>query len=221
MGKLKPCPFCGEEQFIDIYGIYDQNGKEVGSHITCGGCMAHFRVEDAADRDEVIAGWNRRLEEKPSQQQWISVEDGIPPEHETIFARFYGTDKWRSAMFRMMSDDVRVVKVFRDGTRRVHHDHTVDGVWDSERKGPGFGHVTHWMANPELPEEEQTIECVMCGETFTEDDLTELREMGEAYHREEGCFLCPDCWDSFRRMDPEEQMKMAMVNGWKEAQHEE
>ena len=64
------------------------------------------------------------------------------------------------------------------------------------------------------------IECVMCGETFTETDLTELREMGEAYHREEGCFLCPDCWDSFRRMDPEEQMKMAIMNGWKEVNHE-
>lgn len=86
--------------------------------------------------------------------QWISVEDSLPPEHDTIFARLYGTDKWRRGMFRKMSDDVRVVKVYRDGTKRVHHDHTVDGVWDSERKGPDvYGHVTHWMSNPELPKE--------------------------------------------------------------------
>ncbi|MBQ3478177.1 MAG: Lar family restriction alleviation protein [Clostridia bacterium] len=135
MANLKPCPFCGETQFIDIYGIYDQNGDEIGSHITCGGCMAHFRVEDAVNRDEVIAGWNRRAE-------------GIPPQ----------------------------------------------------------------------PEE--TVECIMCGETLTEDDLTELRDMGEQYHHEKGCFLCPDCWDCFRRMDPEEQIKMAVVNGWKEVAHD-
>ena len=152
MDKLKPCPFCGETQFIDIYGIYDKNGDVIGDHITCGGCMAHFQVEDAVKQDEVIAGWNRRVEETPPQG-WISVEDSLPPEHDTIFAKLYGTDKWRNVMFRKMSDDVRVVKVFRDGTRRVHHDHTVDGVWASERKGPDtYGHVTHWMANPELPE---------------------------------------------------------------------
>lgn len=46
--------------------------------------------------------------------------------------------------------------------------------------------------------------------------LTELLEMGEAYHREKGCFLCPDCWDSFRRMDPEEQVKLALEWGARE-----
>ena len=122
-------------------------------------------------------------------------------------------------MFRKMSDDVRVVKVFRDGTRRVHHDHTVDGEWDTKRKGTDvFGRVIYWMANPELPEE---IECVMCGETYTSDDLKELDDMGEHYHREEGCFLCPDCWDNFQRLPLEEQTKIAITNGWKEVQHED
>lgn len=59
-------------------------------------------------------------------------------------------------------------------------------------------------------------QCRGCGETFTEADLVDLREMGEAYYREKGCFLCPDCWDSFQRMDLEEQLKMVMANGWKE-----
>lgn len=212
MNKLKPCPFCGEKAKIG-------SNFEGQFFVWCTNDDCDARIF-SRNRGSAIEAWNRRAEETPPQG-WISVEDSLPPEHDTIFAKLYGTDKWRSAMFRMASDDVRVVKVYLDGTRRVHHDHTVDGVWDSERKRPGFGHVTHWMANPELPEEEQTIECVMCGETFTEDDLTELLEMGEAYHREKGCFLCPDCWDSFRRMDPEEQVKMAMVNGWKEAQHEE
>jgi len=89
---------------------------------------------------------------KAQESHWISVEDGLPQEHDTIFAKLYGTDKWRDCMFLKVSDDVRVVKVFRDGTKRVHHDHTVDGRWESERKGLDvYGHVTHWMPNPELP----------------------------------------------------------------------
>ena len=89
---------------------------------------------------------------KAQELHWISVEDDLPQEHDTIFAKLYGTDKWRNGMFVKVSDDVRVVKVFRDGTKRVHHDHTVDGRWESERKGLDvYGHVTHWMPNPELP----------------------------------------------------------------------
>lgn len=92
------------------------------------------------------------------------------------------------------------------------------GWEDSEEKA-----IERWNRRVEdsLPQPDKEVECVMCGETFTEDDLVELREMGEQYHREKSCFLCPDCWDSFRRMDPEEQVKMALVNGWKEAVHEE
>ena len=54
-------------------------------------------------------------------------------------------------MFEKMSEDVRIVEVFEDGTRRVYHSHTVDGQWDIEKKPPKRT-VTHWMPNPELPE---------------------------------------------------------------------
>lgn len=218
MDKLKPCPFCGgKADLIIVPGYFQQGLSSSGWLVKClDGCCNQMPY--TSDHDAIEA-WNRRADEKPSKEQWISVDDGLPHEHDSIFAKLYGTDKWRSAMFRRMSDDVRVVKVYHDGTRRVHHDHTVDGVWDAERKGPGFGHVTHWMPNPELPVNGD-IMCVICGETFTETDLAELREMGEAYHREEGCFLCPDCWDGFRRMDLEDQVKMALVNGWKEIRHE-
>ena len=52
--------------------------------------------------------------------------------------------------------------------------------------------------------------CKSCGDTFTADDLREFREMGEAYNREKGCFLCPDCWDSFQRLPLEDQMQLLM-----------
>ena len=60
MIELKPCPFCGEKRYLDVYGIYDQNGSEIGSHITCGGCLAHFEYEEATCQEDVVAAWNRR-----------------------------------------------------------------------------------------------------------------------------------------------------------------
>lgn len=90
--------------------------------------------------------------EQPKEQQlkWIPVSEGMPEEHDSIFAKLKGTDKWRSAMFEKSSDDVRIVEVFEDGTRRVHHSHTIDGKWDNENR-PMKRTVTHWMPNPELP----------------------------------------------------------------------
>lgn len=76
----------------------------------------------------------------------------MPEEQETIFAKFKGTDKWSPAMFAQSSEDVRVVIVFADGTRRVSHSHTVDGKWECE-KSLLKRTVTHWMPNPELPKD--------------------------------------------------------------------
>ena len=39
--------------------------------------------------------------------------------------------------------------------------------------------------------------------------------MGEAYHLEDGCFLCPDCWDKYRRLPLEMQASAAIDNDWK------
>ena len=87
---------------------------------------------------------------------WIPVEEGLPQERDTIFARFYGTEKWKPGMIRRISDDVRVVAVFEDGTAMVWHDHTVDGVWSCEKYEKNLQRkITHWMENPELPKGEE------------------------------------------------------------------
>ena len=86
------------------------------------------------------------------EQNWIKCSDKMPEEQETMFAKFKGTDKWSPAMFAQSSEDVRVVIVFADGTRRVSHSHTIDGKWECE-KSPVKRIVTHWMPNPELPKE--------------------------------------------------------------------
>lgn len=86
--------------------------------------------------------------------KWISVKDGMPPEKETIFAKFKGTDQWSPAMFATSSEDVRVVVQFEDGTRKVWHDNTMDGKWKCERENVYPKRtVIYWMPNPELPKE--------------------------------------------------------------------
>lgn len=88
--------------------------------------------------------------------EWISVQDGMPTEHDSIFAKDYGTKQWNPNMFQRISDDVRVAVRFEDGTRMVSHDHTFDGKWRCEAEKTAYPKrtVTHWMPNPELPEEE-------------------------------------------------------------------
>lgn len=99
------------------------------------------------------------LQEAPGANggNWIPVKDRLPPERDTIFAKFKGTDQWNPAMFATSSEDVRVVVQFEDGTRRVWHDNTTDGKWTCEREKCAYPKrtVTHWMPNPELPKEEQ------------------------------------------------------------------
>ncbi len=143
--------FCGSEAYRDILEVTMNCETFPRVHrIFCPNCGLQMRSPAGNDDDFIVRQWRDIL--KAQEPHWISVEDGLPQEHDTIFAKFYGTDKWRNGMFVKVSDDVRVVKVYRDGTKRVHHDHTVDGRWESERKGLDvYGHVTHWMPNPELP----------------------------------------------------------------------
>ena len=117
--------------------------------------ISQFRHEDlwpyAQAIDEVITILKEHQEDV-EQNEWIKCSDRMPEEQETIFAKFKGTDKWSPAMFAQSSEDVRVVIVFADGTRRVSHSHTIDGKWECE-KSPLKRTVTHWMPNPELPKE--------------------------------------------------------------------
>ena len=57
------------------------------------------------------------------------------------------------------------------------------------------------------------IQCSMCGEHFTADEVKELAEMGEPIQFYDGKFLCPDCYDSYSRQSLEDQFKSALSMG--------
>ena len=86
-------------------------------------------------------------------QDWVSVKDRLPDEHESLFARYKGTDKWSNAMFMTISDRVIVCAECENGKRLVKTANMVDGVW----KVKDIFHpckVTHWMPIPHPPKGE-------------------------------------------------------------------
>ena len=96
-----------------------------------------------------------------TDNNWISVEDRLPPEHDSVYHHLKGTTSWTDKMFDKISNDYRVVFKFEDGRRVVSHDKTIDGQWSCEKykflhNFPEYrGKVTHWMENPPLPEESE------------------------------------------------------------------
>ena len=86
--------------------------------------------------------------------KWISVDDVMPAEKNSIFAKLKGTDKWNSVMWEKTSGEVIVCIEFEDGTRKTTVAKTHDGSWKLDM--PILQQkVTHWMPLPELPKEEE------------------------------------------------------------------
>lgn len=86
-------------------------------------------------------------------QEWIPVTERLPDEHESLFARYKGTDKWCNGMFTTISDLVIVCAERENGERIVKTAITKEGVW--KIKDSFYpGRVTHWMPLPQPPKGE-------------------------------------------------------------------
>lgn len=76
----------------------------------------------------------QELVDKADPLEWIPVSEKLPEEHDSIFAKLYGTDKWNSILWRTVSNRVFVTIKYDDGSRIVKESHTRDGVWADEKK---------------------------------------------------------------------------------------
>lgn len=86
------------------------------------------------------------------RERWISVKDEMPAETHSMFYKFYGTEKWRDAMWQEESDNVLVAIAFEDGSQFVTSGYTQDGKWHTGISKMLPYTVTHWMQMPEPPE---------------------------------------------------------------------
>lgn len=94
----------------------------------------------------------QELVEKADSFEWIHVSERLPKEHDSIFAKLYGTDKWNNKLWRTVSDRVLVTIKYDDGTRIVKESHTRDGEWSDEKRGMNCK-VEAWMPLPKAYKE--------------------------------------------------------------------
>lgn len=82
--------------------------------------------------------------------KWIPCSERLPEEHDSMFAKFKGTDRWDNAMFEKTSDTVIVTVSDTKGGVVTTHAHTTDGNWkcDLLRVNKSY-RITAWMPLPE------------------------------------------------------------------------
>lgn len=102
----------------------------------------------ASDVSEMIEQLQDDLEQDEKENGWISVSERMPEEHNSIFAKFKGTDNWKRGMFEKTSKYVIATVSFDDGTVLVEQAYTTDGIWKTDKKVLG-GTVVAWMDYPE------------------------------------------------------------------------
>lgn len=151
------------EQIIEWWKCCSMNtaGKDCSTCPMRDECDIAYASDDGSDIVELFAGIGLRAAEllndalvRDEQRKWISVEDGMPEEHTSEYARFNIFDldipPTRPAN---SSDDVLIVCVYKgNGARFVTQDFTVNGVWASHGNPDEFD-ITHWRPLPDPPEE--------------------------------------------------------------------
>lgn len=85
---------------------------------------------------------------KADSFEWIPVSEKLPDEHDSIFAKSYGTDKWDNMFWRTTSNRVIATIKYNDGTVIVKEAFTHDGEWTIEKKNINCK-VVAWMEMPE------------------------------------------------------------------------
>lgn len=89
----------------------------------------------------------QELVDKVDPLEWIPVSEKLPDEHDSIFAKSYGTDKWDNMFWRTTSNRVIATIKYNDGTVIVKEAFTHDGEWTIEKKNINCK-VIAWMPLP-------------------------------------------------------------------------
>lgn len=71
----------------------------------------------------------QKLVERADSFEWIPISERLPEEHDSVFARLYGTDKWNDMLWRKQSKEVLVTIEYEDRIKSVTSSYTTDGKW--------------------------------------------------------------------------------------------
>ena len=116
------------------------------------GSTALDHIHNVVSENEYKRGYEHGVQDATEIYlgRWTPVTEKMPEEKDTMFAKFWGTDKWNEYMFRKRSDLVEVTVELEDGTRYTDASRTYDGKWDvEERHGVKKKVVAwHYMSEP-------------------------------------------------------------------------
>ena len=118
----------------------------------CKECENYATKEDGIEAIRMAIAALEKAETKCPEipDSWIPVTKEMPEEKDTMFAKFWGTDRWNEYMFRRKSELVEVTVELEDGTRYTDASRTYDGKWDVEERHGVKKKVAawHYMSEP-------------------------------------------------------------------------
>lgn len=112
MSKMKKLIYA-DDLYDKVSRMGLQNGSMLGHHSGMADVIAEMILHAPAVDPASCLNWNT----------------GMPPEHESMFAKFKGTKKWLPGMFETVSNKVLVTIELPDKTRIVTVSNTTDGKW--------------------------------------------------------------------------------------------
>ena len=114
-------------------------------------CSHVFCHTDCQQEEELALDLEQFIENAPTVESpaWIPCSERLPEEHDSIFKKYKGTDKWDNAMFESISGEVIVTVEFEDGTRKTMTSYTTDGKWSCEKEYRIKMKVIAWCPLPE------------------------------------------------------------------------
>lgn len=109
---------------------------------------------------------------------WILVNERLPEEHDSIFAKYKGTKQWNGCMFEKISDVVNVTVSDEKGNGTTTYAHTVDGRWSCDLlKANKQYQITAWKPLPEPYNPEHKDHINPDNMTLTPEQLQEVDEL--------------------------------------------
>ena len=119
-----------EPELVDVEDWFDDGvdqGKLIAYEVAKEIIRSHMD-DISREKDTKITRSSR------DNDGWIPIEERLPEEHNSMFAKFKGTDMWKNAMFEKKSDEVNVTIELEDGTRKTTTSCTLDGQWKVEKE---------------------------------------------------------------------------------------
>lgn len=108
------CNCCYSDKDVVEISFRNEDGSQGTTVALCGACASALNVI---------------LHQRYGKTPWVDTDYAMPPEKDSMFAKFKGTEKWREGMFEKRSNDVLVTVEYEDGTRATEPAHTCDGKW--------------------------------------------------------------------------------------------